>query len=584
MEKHRKTKSVVMVIGNICLCYYANAANLSETEKTTIQQHLEIYRKQSVSNKKITEKFNTRVLPLRFLKSTMTALEKGRESRIKSSIRQYTGYLSSCISHLKKNKAKILEMQKKYNFLKIDNSNTKKQIEPQHKQKKIRELQKKIVDIDLEIAKSELPYIKIRNKNLSKIDPITYKREFLEILKPCFIMYGSNKQTKYNKMYLRTDNDSSASCSWQTKTKKHYGSVAACSVKVKRMPKDIIYQTTLADKHPITLSNSSGVQPQIGFWVGNIYLRLTVSRYFRKVMLKEYGSIEKLVPALINISKLEKASKNPLLMNYLDVQDVLQDTKDDIEEATGTLRSRRRDLYRQLGRLKGTVHPHVFRRRYVSQSYKASINKNISELKNKCIGLESSIQLYKKLLEALKTPYKERKKAVAELKNIAAQYNKQNINDMIESKREKDLLLNGYDLKKLNDQYQKIANKFARLPHGKDFEHINYMTTEAWVGQPLINYKWCLNLTTSNQGNREFSTFVGFIKYHPQPSPSENHGIIGNKYRIISYQNTSIKIRVGDFIVLLQTAYPYNKLYNKEMLSKAIKVFYDLDAIASSTK
>jgi hypothetical protein len=537
--------SIIIAISNS-----ANAARLSAMDKTVLKQHVALCRQQSASNKLSAQTINNYMSLFTQYTSAADLLQAGNSSRI--------GYMLKNLKRSKKYTGNSLKSaEKSYNLLKKQYDGLILDKAKISELDKLEQTQKKLI---AKIDKAELPFKNEQRKLIEGIDINQKNRELKKLLSRCIIFGSKDKPGNVNKKNVNaTFKTAFASCSWY-KNKKQ---IAWAHFRIRQLPTNINRKNKLARKYPISsLSNGS-----MWFWVGNFNICFVAS----DKSLNGKEKIKQAVLSMLDLTGLEKASRNKIIEDSINYYDSAEKIKKTSQATTGKLTKERYRLSNKMSDYKKSG--------YRSSAARAKLKLNLDQAKNSYEKYQNDIAASEQLIKIFESPASNYKKHAVELEKKRAELKNIILTSCSEAEQTKNKQLKGIDFNTSNEKYQIIANKFIRMPKSNEFALINRTSTSAWMGTPQINCKWSCDFSNA-VAKYNHVAFSGQINYNPDYSSSFNFGMIDNKYRIYRLNDYSITVKAGDFIITLTI---YNKnFYNKSDLIKATKEFYDLNAIANA--
>lgn len=525
---------------------YNALANISESDKEIFKKHAELSKAQDQINFESTKILSNYKSLLGKYVSSFKALKSGKLSAIDRSVKNLKRQKKYSENSLKSGKRNLQQLQKKIDSIKI---NKAKQVE-------IDALCSAENKLKLEMNKLHQPYNQRRINYISKID-IDAERPKLKALITPLVKEVPGLISKV-KLHIFYDSFN-ISCQLYNNNK----SIGWMNISVRPI-KNTHQKEKLAGKYAIynIFRNNMHFKVkdfQVAFQINNKFIQ-------NKEQLKE------LAPKLIDLPGLEKASAQQAVQKWLAASKFIQKLNEQSAAATGTLNSQRAKLNSKIYKLS--------RKGFKSSAEIKRLNAAYLHAKSSYKSNKDTIAVADFLLKHLKSPANNRKSAILAIEKKIADLKNEIFNYCVTVKKQKVLLAKDINFLKANKQYQILVRKFVRLPQSENFALVNRKVVDAWLGNPQIKCRWEQDFSTGLNPSI-YTIFTGKISYRPDYILSHNKGMIDNKYPIID-NNYNLTVRVGDFNVNIYSA--ANNFYDRDIHIKAIKEFYDLDAIANITK
>jgi DNA repair exonuclease SbcCD ATPase subunit len=549
MGKHyiRTTAALLITIG-----ITANAAKLSTSDKAVIKQHIKLSKEQAMMNQAASSSIRNQMSMLDKYSSALEALKNGDSSKI--------NYQEKNLERNKKNSANSLKYAKKsYNKLKKQVNSIKKDKVKEQELNKLTAQKQKIVD---KINKLKEPFQDRKNKVISRIDSNQKNRELKALLESLMTPTSQRKSNLVNRKSLSaTFTSGFVSCQWF----KGNNQIAWAHIRIRPIPKHISSKEKLAGKYPVSSSSSTSAW----FWVKNLNICFAVNDNAYKTKEK----VKKLASEMLNLKGLEKACSKKIIRQSVTTYEFVDQLRRNENAATGKQNRERYKIDRKISALA--------KEGYRTSSDTEKLMTSFANAKSNYENYKNNIAASNQLIELLKSPAAQRGKAISELEKKVTNIKNNILTACRKLSKQKAALTKNMNFTATNKRYQTIAEKFFRIPKGREYALINRTAIDPWLGVPQINCRWLLDMSTPRSQSTQ-QAFSGKISYNPDYQSSFNKGMINNKYRIYQLSNYSISVKVGDFIISLN---PTNRrLYDQSALIKAVKELFDLEAIADATK
>lgn len=287
--------------------------------------------------------------------------------------------------------------------------------------------------------------------------------------------------------------------------------------------------------------------------------------------LKNQEQVKKTLQQFLDLPGFKKISNRKIIKQSIATYNSINKIKKASRVAIADLNKERYKLARKISVLDKAG--------YKSSKSTVTLKKRLVQAKTSYEHYKNTIAVSEKMIKILKAPVSDHPKDIITLEKKIALMKNEIINYGMKIKRAKAKQLKGINLQRLNQQYQGLVNKFIKLPNSREFVLINRISTDAYIGKQQINIKWSRDFSTLQSPNNR-TEFYGIINYVPNYTIRKNEGMIYNKYPILRLSESSISVKVGDFTVILNSS--NRNLYDKKSLLKAVKEFYDLNAIANA--
>ncbi|MCF6175469.1 MAG: hypothetical protein L3J71_06865 [Victivallaceae bacterium] len=550
MQRNYLAKIVMLVSAFVIgINSSVNAERIAVSDQTVLKQHATLCNQQATINKQITQYIANRFSLLAKYDSTIKTLQAGKATQINYLIKNFKNSKKYANNYLKYAEKKYKRQKKQYEKIKFDKTKTAE----------LDELEKTRNDLIARIDKLQLPFKKQKSTVSNNINLDQKNSELKSLLDTLITPVTGKKSAIVDKKSVdATFTTAFVSCYWKQGKKQ----IAWAHIRIRPEKNNRFIKNKLANKYPITSINDNS----IWLWAGNFNICLVVND--KKLQNKE--KVKELALQLLNLHGFKKISNKKIIKQSIAVYNSLEKIKKASTAATTKLTSERHKVERKISKLVNSG--------YKSTQTADNIKTSLAQAKTSCEKYKNDISTLTQLIKLLESPADNRQQTITELKKKSSAIRDEILTYCVKIKRDKAKLTKGIYFIKSNRQYKTLASKFIRMPTSKEFALINRISTNAWLGTPQITCQWSRDYSTSKAANDRI-VFSGKINYHPD-YPLKSKGMIDSKYPITQLTKYMIKLKVGDFIVTLR---PSNrKFYNKSTFIKAVKEFYDLDAIANA--
>ncbi len=525
-------------------------AQPTTANKAIFKQHIALCKQKSIANKQINNELNNRLELLNQYLAVIKALKTGNQTQINYQISNFERNKRYAANALKYSEKNYKRLQAQYDEIKSDKL----------KIAEVNDLEKKRDSLIARINKRKQPFNAQKNTILNKLNAEQKNRELKSLLATIINPKAGDQAAIANKTNIgAVFKDAFVSCSW----KKNKKQIAWTHIRIRTQPENLSTQTKLADKYPITSLGDT----TIWLWVGNFRICFVVD----DKKLKGKDQVKKTLQKLFNLPELKKISKQKIIKQSITVYESIQKINKASRDATKTLTQEKYNLNRKISDLNKAG--------YQSSKGIATLKNRLNRANESYNRNKNTIATSDKLLKIVKAPACDYPKEITALEKKTAVMRNEIIAYGIKIKQTQAEQLKGINFTQLNQQYLVFVNKFIKLPKSKEFVLINRIDTDAWLGTQQVTIRWSRDYSTSKSMNIR-TEFYGTINYNPDYSTSNSKGMIDDKYPILRLYDSSIMVKVGDFTVILNSS--NRSLYDKDSMIKAVKEFYDLNAIASA--
>jgi hypothetical protein len=547
----------VFIASAVIFCMNAQAADEASAPKETIKisqtdtdavifkKHLKLCKIQSPLNMEARQKILAAQSLISTYNSVIHAVTAGNSNSITYETRRMADNLRNQKNSLGYKTRKINNLEKELSTLKTDKV----------KQAEAAKLETEHKEVLAEIKKINQPFISKKNEYLNKIKAVEQNTELTALLCPLVTAATDiNGQKVTSKFFSTSFSTAFASNNWYVNNKR----IAYAHIQITSPPGKTGKMKKLAGKYPIQSANNNSMS----FWVGKYRIYLCSDD-------KQY-KVEELARKLLNLQGLERSSDSKVVKNCLDVYEYLKQLGQDQQKATQKLNNQNWKLRGKISALKNLG--------YQPPETVAGMKSELSREKAELAAAQNIIAVSAELQKILKSPASERQKAVPELERKVAELKQQVIDECIKLKAKKAEIISPAEFDIANAKYQALIKKLVHMPDSK-LAAVNKLTTVAWFSSPQASISWNLDLPVENR-HSYIEIFRGTIQPHTHQVGLD--GMIDNKYVIYSHSDSAIIVGVGPMVVTLFSASPMSS--GKDLLLKAVKELYDLDAIAELSK
>ena len=523
----------------------------ADTDAVILKKHLELCKLQSPLNAKLHQKVITANSLISNCDYVIKAINSNNDRQISSQSRQIANSIRNKENSLKYNVRRVDSLEKELKTLKIDKV----------KQGEVAQLEMDLEKILAEIKMIKQPFTNKKNEFLAKMKAAEQKSKLSTLLRPLVTPETDiNGKKVTSKAFSANFSTAFANSNWYVNNKR----IAWAHIRIRPIPNRTGTMKKMAGKYPVqSIGNNS-----IWFWAGKYQICLVVDD-------KQYQTREKvkeLAQKLFKLPELERSSDSKVIKNCIDVYEHLEKIGKEQQKATKELNKQRWKLRRKISALK--------KQGYQSPETIAKKRNELNQVKSELAVSRDSIVELGELGKILKLPTAERKKNVPKLERKIAGMRQQVIVDCLKYKKQKSEIISPAEFDIANAKYQAIINKIIRMPKSKEFAAINETVITAWFGSPRTTVSWNLDLA-SGYAHNWMQVFRGTIK--PFTNQSSPKGMIDGKYAIYAHNDSIITVKVGPWLVSLSAAF-FSAYRDKDILLKAVKELYDLDAIAELSK
>ncbi len=521
----------------------------TDTDAVILKKHLELCKLQSPLNAKLHQKVIAATSLISDCDFVIKAINSNNDRRVNNQSRQIANNVRNKENSLSYKVKRVNSLKKELKNLKTDKL----------KQDEVAQLEMDLKKILTEIKRIKQPFTNKKNAFLDKMKATEQNSELSALLCPLVTAETNIKGKVTSKYFSANFSTAFASNNWYVNNKR----IAWTHIRIRPIPSRTGTIKKLAGKYPIqTISNNS-----IWFWTGKYQICLVVED-------KQYQTqdkIKELAQKLFKLPELERSSDSKVIQNCIDVYEHLENITKEQQKATKELNSRRWQLRRKISAFK--------KQGYQSPESTAKKKNELNRIKSEIAASQNSIAALGELGKILKLPAAERKKFISKLERKIAGMKQQIIDDCLKCKKQKSEIISPAEFDIANFKYQVIINKIIRMPKSKEFAAVNEIATTAWFGSSRTTVSWNLDLA-SGYAHNWMQVFRGTIQ--PCTNQSSPEGMIDGKYAIYTHNDSIITVKVGPWLVSLSSTFLAYR--DKDILLKAVKELYDLDAVAELSK
>jgi len=523
----------------------------TDTDAVILKKHLDLCKLQSPLNAKLHQKVIAANSLISNCDSVIKAINSNNDRRINSQSRQIANSIRNKENSLKYKVRRVDSLEKELETLKTDKV----------KQDEVAQLEMELKETLAEIKSIKQPFTTKKNEFLVKMKAAEQNSELSTLLRPLVTPKTDiNGKKVASKAFSANFSTAFASSNWYVNNKR----IAWAHIRIRPVPGRTGTIKKLAGKYPIqSISNNS-----IWFWAGKYQICFVVDD-------KQYQTqdkIKELAQKLLKLPELERSSGSKIIQNCIDVYEWLEKIRKEEQKTTKKLNSQRWKLRREISALK--------KQGYQSPKTTTKKRNELNQIKSELAVSRDSIAELGELGKILKLPAAERKKFVPELERKLAGLRQQIINDCLKYKKQKAEIISPAEFDIANAKYQAIINKIIRMPKSKEFAAVNETVVTAWFGSSRTTVSWNLDLP-SGYAHNWMQVFGGTIQ--PFINQSSPKGMIDGKYAIYAHNDSIITVKAGPWLVSLSASF-FSAYRDKDILLKAVKELYDLDAIAELSK
>lgn len=539
-------KSYIFAAAVILGINYSAFAAISESDKAVFKKHAELCKAQNQFNLESSRIFSNYRYQLEKYVSTLKALKSGKSSDINRSIKNLERQKKYAEHSTKSYKNTLKRLEKSIDSIKTDKV----------KQAEVDKIYSECNKLKAQIDKIIRPYNQRRAKYMAKIDANVEKSKLKALITPLIKQVPGLVSKVQLYIYY---NSFQVSCYFDKQNKR----LAHANISIKPIKRPV-KKEKLAGKYPIYYNFKNNIYFNVGDF--------QISFHVHDKSMQSKTKVKELAQKLIDLAGLKKVSNRQVVQKWLTASKFFQKLDKQSAAATGKLSSKRSKLMFKMHKLS--------REGFKSSAEIKRLNAAYLHAKSGDKNNKETISSANFLLKQLKTPAAKRESAIQAIEKKTADLKNEIFSYCATVNKKKALLSKDINFPETNRQYQILTRKFVKLSKNKTFIMPNRKIVDAWLGTPQIRCRWEQDLSTGQHPSVR-SVFAGKISYRPDYILSNSKGMMDNKYPIISNDYT-FTIRVGDFNVSIYSA--ATNFYAHDINKKAIKEFYDLDAIANIAK